>query len=64
MKISAKTARKKIKSGNAWVEGKMSSGYRYPEGEEYWIITDSAEMETYHVRVSDAPRLDKTKPTA
>jgi len=64
MKISAKKARKKIKSGNAWVEGKMSSGYRYPEGEDYWIITDTAEMETYHVLVSDAPRLDKTKATA
>ena len=64
MKISAKIARKKIKSGNAWVEGKMSTGHSYPEGDEYWIITDAAEMETHHVLVGDAPRLNKTKATA
>ena len=62
MKISAKKARKSIKSGNAWVVGRMSTGH--PEGEEYWIVNDSASMETLHVLVSSAPSLDKTKTTA
>jgi hypothetical protein len=64
MKISAKTARKKIRAGTAWVEGRMSDGYRYPEGDEYWIITDGGAMTTHHVLVSDAPRLDKTRAIA
>jgi hypothetical protein len=61
MKISAKTARKKIKSGTAWIEGKMSTGYRYPEGEEYWILTDGAQETTHHVLVDDDPELDQVK---
>jgi hypothetical protein len=64
MRISAKTARKKIKSGTAWIEGKMSTGYRYPEGDVYWIITDGGAMTTHHVLVSDAPNLDKTRAIA
>jgi len=64
MKISAKTAKKKIKSGVAWIDGKMSTGHRYPEGDEYWIITDSGQMKTHHVLVDDAPDLDQVKATA
>jgi len=64
MKISAKTAKKKIKSGTAWIEGKMSTGYHYPEGEEYWIITDGEQMATHHVLVDDAPNLDQVKANA
>jgi hypothetical protein len=59
MKISAKKAIKKIKSGSAWVEGKMSTGYRYPEGDEYWILIDGGSMVTNHVLVDDAPELDQ-----
>jgi len=61
MIISAKTARKKIRAGTAWIDGRMSTGYRYPEGDEYWIITDGRMMTTHHVLVSDAPNLDKTR---
>lgn len=59
MKISAKTAIKRIKAGEAWVDGKMSDGHTYPEGDEYWIVTDGARMQTHHVLLSDAPELDK-----
>lgn len=60
MKIKAETAIKKIEEGIAWVDGKMSDGHRYPEGDEYWIV-NSSEMVTYHVLVEDAPELDKVK---
>lgn len=60
MKITAKTAIKKIESGVAWVVGEMSTGYCYPEGDEYWIL-NSTDMETYHVLVEDAPELDQVK---
>ena len=64
MKITAKTATKKIEAGTAWVDGKMSDGHRYPEGNEYWIVTDGATMTTHHVLVDDAPELDKVKALA
>tara|TARA_R110002167_G_scaffold31098_1_gene102506 strand:+ start:428 stop:640 length:213 start_codon:yes stop_codon:yes gene_type:complete len=57
MKIKANTAIKKIKAGTAWVDGKMSDGHHDPDGEEYWVITDGARMQTNHVLVSDAPDL-------
>jgi hypothetical protein len=63
MKISAKTAREKIKSGTAWVEGKMSTNCRYPERYDYWILTDSKLATTHHVLVDDAPKLDQVKPS-
>ena len=63
MKIKAATAIKKINDGIAWVDGKMSDGARYPEGDEYWIV-NSSEMVTYHVLVDDAPELDKVKALA
>jgi len=61
MKISAKTATKKIKAGTAWIDGKMSTGHTYPEGDEYWIVTDCGTMTTHHVLVDDAPELDQVK---
>ena len=61
MKTSAKTARKLIKQGRANVVGKMSTGYRYLEDYEYWVINDSVAMRTLHVLVSDAPKLDQTR---
>ena len=59
MKITAKAAAEKITAGTAWITGKMSDGNSYPEGDEYWVINDSATMETHHVLVSDAPELDQ-----
>lgn len=59
MKITAKTATRKIKSGTAFVVGKCSTGHQYPDGDEYWIINDCAKMETHHCLVSEAPNLDK-----
>lgn len=56
---TAKTATRKIKSGTACVVGKMSTGHIYPEGDEYWIVNDNANMQTLHVLVADAPNLDK-----
>jgi hypothetical protein len=60
MKISAKTARKLIKSGKANIAGKMSTD-RWPQGDQYWIINDNAAMRTLHVLVSAAPKLDHCK---
>jgi hypothetical protein len=62
MKITANAAVEKITAGTAWVTGKMSDGNAYPEGDQYWIITDSAKMETHHVLVSEAPDLDQLIP--
>lgn len=59
MKITANAAVTKITAGTAWVAGKMSDGHAYTEGDEYWIINDSATMETHHVLVSEAPDLDQ-----
>ena len=58
MKISAKTARKLIKSGKANVVGKTSTDLL---GDQYWIINDYASMRTLHVSISAAPRLDHCK---
>ena len=58
MKITVNAAVDKIAAGTAWVAGKMSDGNSYPEGDQYWIINDSATMETHHVLVSESPDLE------
>lgn len=44
-----------LKAGTAWIEGKTTDGDRWPEGNHYWIITDSINQATYHVKVIDRP---------
>jgi hypothetical protein len=60
MKISAQTARKIIKANKANIVGKMST-QRWPDGDHFWIINDNAKMQTLHVKVADAPKLNLCK---
>ena len=64
MKIKPKkvaTVVRRIESGKAWIDGRMSDGGRYPEGDEYWVVVDATNQATWHVLVDDAPDLDKVK---
>lgn len=53
MIITKNTAIKKIKSGDAFLSGRVAS-----EDGDYWIIDDYSVSRTHHVLCSDAPDLD------
>jgi hypothetical protein len=50
---------KKIRNGNARVEGKTCDGSWWPEGEHFWIITDFDTQSTLHVPVDMRPTWGK-----
>jgi len=44
-----------LKTGQAWIEGKVSGGDRWPDEPHYWIIVNSITQTTHHVLVDDRP---------
>jgi len=45
-----------LRRGEAWIEGRVSGGHRWPDPPHYWVVTDPTRQEVYHVRVEERPR--------
>ncbi len=50
---------KLLKRGDAWIEGKVSGGQRWPDLPHYWVVTDATRQEVYHVPVDERPSWGK-----
>ena len=53
-----------LKNGTAWMTGMTCDGYRWPEGDHYYIIDGNfaGYNETYHVCTDDRPTWSKYLP--
>ena len=45
-----------LKRGEAWIEGRVSGGQRWPDPPHYWVVTDPTRQEVFHVLVAERPR--------
>jgi len=50
---------RKLKAGEARIEGKVSGGQRWPDEPYYYIVDDCVEQETLHVLCDDRPRWER-----
>ena len=48
-----------LKSGQAWIKGRISGGHRWPDHPHYWIIIDGGNQMTYHVLTDERPTWGK-----
>ncbi len=48
-----------LKTGQAWIEGQVSGGTRWPDQPHYWNVIDPTTYTHHHVLVSDRPTWGK-----